>query len=507
MERAPTTMPYPDAASPLSSPPAPLTLRCLDLTHCADCALCSPPPPLEEEKAFQVRARLNSPPSGDTPLTPPQLKTADLERNGEKELRALLAATAEWRTKELRESLAASLDVEIPELSSLLRTRDLARLRKAYALQLCRSWGYKSDLWQRRGGPVQRKRAAPASAAPVEAAPARPARTASTALQLAGGGEKRARAPGPAPPPFAPHLDALQHLLGSYFKPTARRAAEFVAGLRAEAAYRRSETERSLVAGSVDVKGCVLDTVKMDHVLRMMRAGTQAQHAHVRALLLTPCGSDGDVDDPCHHSALRIPLYEGPVDIALRSLHTMFRAGEADMYRPGAVWQAWRVEFEGFLYESFAMLAHAHACYAPYCVSSDNDHVRASDLLLGMLVEFLDGLAEALKYRQSWLEICFPNPPLDLAQLAEAESDLGPRMPFLTREAACNVILQPIREGKGAVEPARGGAALIPPQPVPLDDIEFDSMEACEWLLSGDGGAERKASPAPSWAAGMGSML
>ena len=72
------------------------------------------------------------------------------KRNGEKQLRALLCRTPEWRDAGAREIAAAAAEGHgMPELAKALRTHNVSALRKRHFLALCRDWSYQSDVWKR----------------------------------------------------------------------------------------------------------------------------------------------------------------------------------------------------------------------------------------------------------------------------------------------------------------------------------------------------------------------
>jgi hypothetical protein len=107
-------------------------LRCLDASHAAECTRCTPPPPLEEAALYEL--------VGDPG-----------RRNGEKKLRSLLTRTDEWCSSESRGAAAAELQGRFPKLASSLLARSSGSLSKELMLALLAQWGYKSDLWARRG--------------------------------------------------------------------------------------------------------------------------------------------------------------------------------------------------------------------------------------------------------------------------------------------------------------------------------------------------------------------
>ena len=118
--------------------------RCLDSRHGpGPCPRCTPPPTDADAERFALR--------GD----------AKSGREGEKRLRHLIARTPEWGDAVAREAAALLAEAEgIPELSDALRRRSLASLRKRSFLALCRSWGYRSDVWAPLDVPARRRAAA-----------------------------------------------------------------------------------------------------------------------------------------------------------------------------------------------------------------------------------------------------------------------------------------------------------------------------------------------------------
>ena len=76
------------------------------------------------------------------------------------QLRAQLAATAEWKSNASRASLAAraAAEGEDDTLVGALRRRDTSLLRKRHLFYLARQWGLRSDIWSSRQQPAPRGR-------------------------------------------------------------------------------------------------------------------------------------------------------------------------------------------------------------------------------------------------------------------------------------------------------------------------------------------------------------
>ena len=174
-------------------------LRCLDTSHPAPCALCSPAPEDGTEEQYQLVGdvgkkngawRLPQGP-GQAPKacvpqacqkrqllgykTPSHLTLCPPWHpvSGEKKLRALLNKTVEWNNADSREALAAQCDAQpgdeaAADLAAALRAKSCASLRKAHLLRLCARWGYASDLWRFKEG---RRGDLPRSAPPRPMAP------------------------------------------------------------------------------------------------------------------------------------------------------------------------------------------------------------------------------------------------------------------------------------------------------------------------------------------------
>lgn len=123
------------AASGRDSGEATRQWRCLCALHPPPCASCTLPPSEDEEPYFEF--------VGDVG-----------KKNGEKRLRSGISRTPEWsnitessRVADLAEARGTSGGLR---LAAAIRSRRVAELRKTHILFLCRTWGYKSDLWRRR---------------------------------------------------------------------------------------------------------------------------------------------------------------------------------------------------------------------------------------------------------------------------------------------------------------------------------------------------------------------
>jgi hypothetical protein len=183
--------------------------RCLDESHPAACVRCSRPPSSDGAAAACVlrgsRKRL---------------------QNGEKQLRASLCRTAEWRDPAQRAAAAARLTAGgAPGTARAVAERDCSALRKLDMLRLCRLWRLRSDIWQARAEappPLRaqqrqrqprrpRPRAAPAHAL----LPDSPAHAATAPPQLPGG-------PVPPPPPAVLTVPAVRAYLETVVAPAIR---------------------------------------------------------------------------------------------------------------------------------------------------------------------------------------------------------------------------------------------------------------------------------------------
>jgi hypothetical protein len=187
------------AAAAVAPGPRLQLLRCLDASHAAPCALCTPAPSELEVGDFEV--------SGEPG-----------KRNGEKLLRALLIQTREWNTGAARERLAAVCDargaddVSSAKLAVALRSKRSAALTKEHLLFAARAWGYACHLWQRHGRASRKRAAAEEGEALAASASAHRAPHA------------RTHAPPPPPPPRALPSSAEARLLGGGFRWGARGA-------------------------------------------------------------------------------------------------------------------------------------------------------------------------------------------------------------------------------------------------------------------------------------------
>jgi hypothetical protein len=110
-----------------------------------------------------------------------------------RQLRALIASQAQWKSAEARDALAARAAASGEgELAQALRRRDTSQLRKRHMLYLAYAWGVRSDLWRRKqragAAPTQASGAAAASAPPqpllLLPPPAAPAREAALTRDL-----------------------------------------------------------------------------------------------------------------------------------------------------------------------------------------------------------------------------------------------------------------------------------------------------------------------------------
>ena len=130
------------------------TWRCLDAGHAPGCTRCTPPPSADQAARYEL--------VGDPG-----------KRNGEKKLRSLLTCTPEWTSSDARAAAAEQLQGRFPRLAASLRSRISSSLTKELMLALLALWGYRSNLWVRRGNRSKRaaagRAAAPAASASAEA--------------------------------------------------------------------------------------------------------------------------------------------------------------------------------------------------------------------------------------------------------------------------------------------------------------------------------------------------
>lgn len=129
--------------------------RCLNTAHAQPCPSCAAPPCEDDEDAYEF--------VGDVG-----------KKNGEKLLRSGISRTPEWADADECGRLASAAEARGTSgglrLAVAIRSRRVAELRKSHILFLCRTWGYKSDLWRRRDArkDYRHTSAAPAADAPGE---------------------------------------------------------------------------------------------------------------------------------------------------------------------------------------------------------------------------------------------------------------------------------------------------------------------------------------------------
>ena len=432
---APLDDPSPHAPAPSAPTASPLLrLRCLDLSHSPLCTTCTPPPTIDDEKLFQ-------------------LQLFSTTTNGEQRLRSLIGATPEWKSSEARLVLAARLDAEgqHPALAAVLRERELPQLRKGTLLQLCRSWGYRCDVWARKGA----KRNRP---------------PASTSLVAAGGHQHRPPSRLDAPP-FSISLDSLRHLLDTCLRPAARQAAAHWRGPVAESASR-DPLQFAHIRDSFDMEERCLDAAKVLTIVDVLRAGVGAQ-ADAGTTTLSDAGGD---EPPQPHR--RGHLFDGPCEASIRSLHAVFTAGAAQLASHLKEKRMWpgetrclffpmyllltrsplfppvlSLESQAALDESLSLVAHTHAASAPFCVASQAEYLEASALTLAFMAEFLSLFRAAFGHRHAWMAELFV--PSAAPSALPAPAVLAPRLPLVSIEMSFSRLAFLAEPGAGA------GAATV----------------------------------------------
>ena len=351
--------------------------RCLDTTHLKSCTACTAPPSFEDESGIQFKLAAQHGASAT---------------NGEKLMRSLLSSTPEWRCKETRAALADTLNAPADaELAQLLRARNLSKLRKPFALQLCRLWRYRSDIWQPRTAPGERR----------QRSGARPARAASTALAA-----PRRRTDMQLLPPLllSVSLDGLRHLVDTCLRPTTLRSASMMRGDLAEAAGRRGE----LSLDGADVHKRLADSQLIDPVAGVLRAGLQDSLAAATAQLAAERAREATHGPEPH--AVREHFLNGPCEPTIRTLHAAFSAVVVDMRAQAhTIWPVWRRETWGSMDTMFGLLASSHAAQAPFCTTTHGDYLEASVLTLAALDFMLAQISESFFYRAGWVrELLLP---------------------------------------------------------------------------------------------------
>lgn len=225
-------------------------------------------------------------------------------------------------------------------MAELLRNRNLAKMRKPYALQLCRSWGYKCDVWVLRSSRKSEKTDVKEARRVKRPRP----------LQLATRSQLR-----PQLPPMSVSLDSLRHLIDTCLRPAALRAARCMAGLRVEASCRNG---RALAAAREhNIENRRQDIQEVLFVMRALSANAAAQRRQAQVMLCQATALDGEEDVPAYQ---RVQLFEGPTRMSLQSLYRLVRAAEADMHQKAAeeVWPEWRAEFQEALVDCYAFFIY-----------------------------------------------------------------------------------------------------------------------------------------------------
>ena len=234
-------------------------------------------------------------------------------------------------------------------------------------------------------------------------------------------------------PPLFMTVDSLRHLVGTCLRPAARRAAAHFCGPEAEAASRGGQA--ALVAEMYNMDNRYLDTLKILSILDVLCAGASAQLARVQSQL-AEARFFGDDDTQQHR---RAHFFDGPSENSIRSLHTVFSAGQADMVRQTVeVWPVWRRDMAAAVGESFTLIAHAHAASAPFCVARQEEYLESAVLTLECVVEFLHLCSNAFAHRRDWVVELYR--PAACATLPTPDS-LGPHLPLLTSEVGASAFV------------------------------------------------------------------
>ena len=370
----------------------------------------------------------------------------------------LITQSAEWRSNDARLALAASCDDA--GMADLLRNRNLAKMRKPYALQICRSWGYKCDVWVLRNGARKSERPASAEDAAAAADSKRPRH-----LPLATRSQIRAQ-----PPPL-PSLESLQYLLSTCLRPAALRAARNMSGLGLEAACRKVNSPMARAGHQYKIENRRRDIQEVLHVMKALTANAGVQRLQARELLAEAAVGTGE-DEPAYR---RMQLFEGPTRLALQSLHRVVSAAEADMRLKAKdeVWPEWRAEFEAALVDCYAFIAHAHAAVAPFWVAGSRTYLQASNLIMELVEAFFQECVHAYAHRIHWMGEVFPVASASSGDSAASVDLFDPGMPYLMREFIANPIVRPAG-GDGSVEQGGGREA------------GGDLAETCAWLEEED---------------------
>jgi hypothetical protein len=336
-------------------------------------------------------------------------------------------------------------------LAKLLREKDCAALRKHTMVCLARAWGYRCDIWHRRpragrgrprAGPRPPKRKArSASPAPLHAPAACGAAAApddddphsllddaddalwADALGPCDDGALVQRAP-PSPAvrwptdplaialrgPAGSAMDALRGLVGGSLMPLARASACSWAGERALAASRGCA--RGLRAHRLEER--LKDNTKCLQVMQSLRCWVSGQQAQLRSWRAQIAAGVPDAGAAAAWSLLR--GVEGPMDAVLRMICAVVSAGEGDSRRlradvlahaPGAslapAQLMWFAEVDVGIGDTLRWVAHAQVAGTPMRVASFHAYLEASDIIVGMVAQYVADAICAFQRRRLWM--------------------------------------------------------------------------------------------------------
>ena len=151
-----------------------------------------------------------------------------------------MTRTREWRSSDARDAAAAALQSVSPRAAEALRTRHSSMMSKELAFAVLGFWGYKSDVWQKRGNRVVHSHEEEAAAA-------------------------TSAHPPPAPETRESAVAALWMMLGTQLRPLSLQATRMLAGADACAHAKLDEDAARLYVGELPLvrrlSGAVLSTM------------------------------------------------------------------------------------------------------------------------------------------------------------------------------------------------------------------------------------------------------
>jgi hypothetical protein len=347
--------------------PTEQTLRCLDESHHTGCTLCTPPPATEESVEFV---------SGTF-----------------KVLRGQLLASPEWDSSAAREAAAAAEEARGDELglADVLRRKRGRELHKAQLLALCRTWGYKSDIWKPKTGRA-RKRALDAAAA---RAPERP----------------RAPVQETLPPPrnalmLAHDSFSVAGCFSAELSPQLELSSAAFAGPRSRA-RTMSTSEAGFNSFSLREYAAMESIVRSLHrVCRqasVAQAGVQhlpqvkARASEPAALTLPLCGPDARkvnaVLDQMH----------AYLSSALRLIHLQKQAASASGTPMNPALAASHADYSEAVESGLAAFARAHAFISwQHATAPLASYLTAATLLCEVMTNYADSIARSFAARAAW---------------------------------------------------------------------------------------------------------